>query len=429
MADTIFALSTPPGRSAIGVIRISGPRALDIIQAFCGTVPPPRHAAFLVIRAPTDGRKIDEGLVLGFEEGKSYTGEAMAEFQIHGGVGVIDDLIGELSKSGLCRPAEPGEFTRRALENDRLDLLQAEGIADLIDATTRAQLRLANELVSGVLSKRVTSWREDLVYAAALLEATLDFADEEVPDDASVEVQTRLQGVLASLEAELAGFGARARLREGFEVAIVGPPNAGKSTLLNALAGREAAITSEIAGTTRDIIEVQLDLDGMPVTFLDTAGLRETEDQVEQIGIANTRRRVEAADLRIFLGSGDDNDVSVEADVEDLTVHGKADLGARVGPLNVSGVTGEGIAELLAAIGERLKGRLAFSAAISRERQRQAVSDARDQVVAALADIDGPTEILSERLRSASRALESLIGKVDVEDLLDQIFSKFCIGK
>lgn len=429
--DTIFALSTAPGRGAIAIVRVSGSNAGEILAAFCGKIPRPRFATLASIASPITGEVIDKGVIVFFEKDHSYTGEAMAEFQVHGGIAVVNLLVSALSDSKLCRLAERGEFTRRALENERLDLLQAEGVGDLIAADTRDQLRMSNKLISGSLSLRVKEWREDLVYAAALVEATLDFADEEVPQDVGPEVELRLARVKRNLESELSGFGVNQRLREGFEVAIVGPPNAGKSSLLNVLAGREAAITSDVKGTTRDVIEVSVDLDGLPVTFLDTAGLRNTDDAVEAIGIERTRQRASSADVRVYLCS-DDKDISFELFDGDIVVNSKADLSRDQERLNISTVSLEGIEELLARIASVLQGRFSGSSLISRERHRLAIKESLDGVelsLLLLKKADCSAEILSEVIKDATRSLELLIGKVGVEDLLGKIFSSFCIGK
>ncbi|HGG65032.1 MAG TPA: tRNA uridine-5-carboxymethylaminomethyl(34) synthesis GTPase MnmE, partial [Rhodobacteraceae bacterium] len=282
--STIYALATALGKSGVAVIRLSGPRALDAAKTLAGTLPEPRVAGLRALR-DSDGVLLDQALVLTFMAGHSFTGEDVAELHLHGGPATIKAVLQTLGDLDGLRMAEPGEFTRRALENGCLDLAQIEGLSDLLDAETEAQRKQALRVFSGALGDKAESWRSQLIRAAALLEATIDFADEDVPVDVTPEVSDLLNSVMAALKTEATGVQISERIRDGFEVAIVGAPNVGKSSLLNRLAGRDAAITSEIAGTTRDVIEVRMDLNGLPVTILDTAGLRETDDTVEGIGI------------------------------------------------------------------------------------------------------------------------------------------------
>ncbi|NBB81637.1 MAG: tRNA uridine-5-carboxymethylaminomethyl(34) synthesis GTPase MnmE, partial [Verrucomicrobia bacterium] len=298
--DTIFALSTAPGKAGVAIIRVSGAAAFQAVEPLVDSLPAPRRSGLRSVKSP-DGDVLDTALVLTFEAGHSFTGETTVEIQCHGSRAVVSAILDALGRQDGLRPAQPGEFTRRALENEMLDLAQVEGLADLIDAETEAQRKQAVRVLSGQLGARAEEWRRKLIRAAALLEATIDFADEEVPEDVSPEVSELLESVRAELDKEIAGVGSAERIREGFEVAIVGAPNVGKSTLLNVLAGRDAAITSEVAGTTRDVIEVRMDLSGLPVTLLDTAGLRTTEDEVESIGVDLAMKRAKAADLRVFL--------------------------------------------------------------------------------------------------------------------------------
>ena len=337
-------------------------------------------------------------------------------------------LLGDMP--GL-RLADPGEFTRRALENERLDLAQVEGLGDLIEAETEAQRRQAMRVFSGALGEKVEAWRADLIRAAALLEATIDFVDEDVPVDVTPEVTDLLDGVLQSVSHELAGSAASERIRDGFEVAIVGPPNVGKSTLLNRLAGRDAAITSEIAGTTRDVIEVRMDVSGLPVTILDTAGVRDTQDVVEALGVDRTRQRAQNADLRVFLLGEVDERPALEPLDDDLVLLGKADLhsGAMTG---VSGLTGAGVDDLVASISRILEKRASGAGLAIRERHRTAMERGLVSLKTARTALNSQTavtEIIAEELRSAIMALESLVGRVDVEHILDDIFASFCIGK
>ncbi len=427
--DTIYATATARGRSGLAVVRISGPAAFAAGAALCGRLPPPRIVGLR--RLTWGGELLDEALVLCFAEGASFTGEAVVELQVHGGPAVVGAVLRALSEQPGLRLAEAGEFTRRALESGVLDLAQVEGLADLIDAETEAQRRQAVRVLSGAVGNRVEGWRRDLIRAGALLEATIDFADEDVPVDVSPEVLALIDGLTADLRREAAGVTAAERIRDGFEVAIVGAPNVGKSTLLNQLAGREAAITSEIAGTTRDVIEVRMDIAGLPVTFLDTAGLRETDDRLEQAGIDRALSRADAADLRVLLTVGGEVPGLFLKD-EDLVVFGKSDTTFMTDGLSVSGRTGDGVSELMARIGEILQRRVASAGALVRERHRIAVTGAIAALVEARAEVvrgDSRVELAAEHLRRAVRSLDALVGRVDVDDLLGEIFASFCIGK
>ncbi|MDQ2065180.1 tRNA uridine-5-carboxymethylaminomethyl(34) synthesis GTPase MnmE [Xinfangfangia sp. CPCC 101601] len=428
MRDTIYALASARGRAGVSVVRVSGPRAFEACRALCGDVPAVRRAS--VRNIEWAGEVIDQPLVLSFAHGASFTGEESVEFHLHGSQAVLSAVLSALSEQPGLRTAEAGEFTRRALENGQLDLAQVEGLADLIDSETEAQRRHAMGLMQGRLREIADAWRVQLVRAAALIEATIDFVEEDVPVDVVPEVMELTTAVLLQLKQEVQGFGAAERLRDGFEVALVGRPNAGKSTLLNALAGRDAAITSTVAGTTRDIIEVRMSIRGLPVTVLDTAGLRETEDEIEQIGIGRTVDRATAADLRVFLLDGAEVPL-VAPKPGDLIVRGKADLTTGEG-LAVSGKTGQGVAELVDAMGVALENRMASAATINRARHLEAVSRAIRALETAQGEVwagSDRVELAAEHLRQAIHALDSLIGRVDVEDLLDEIFSSFCIGK
>ncbi len=426
--DTIFALASARGRAGVSVVRISGPNAHSAVEALAGTLPEPRRMGLR--RLSWQGEVIDEALVVVFAEGSSFTGEPMAELNLHGSLAVVAKVLRVLSLQTGLRPAEAGEFTRRALENGRLDLSQVEGLADLIDAETEAQRKQALRVMSGELGRRAEAWRAQLVRAAALVEATIDFADEEVPVDVSPEVIGVIDRLRVEFRAELDGAFAAERVREGFEVAILGAPNAGKSTLLNALAGREAAITSEIAGTTRDIIEVRMDMDGLAVTLLDTAGLRDSEDKIEQIGISRAIRRAQLADLRVFLLNEIGEVLLIAPEPGDIVIRGKADL--TDDPEAVSGLTGYGLDRLVAQISTVLAQRAEGAGLLIRERQRIALQQACDALGAARAQltaVEARAELAAFDLRSACRALEVLVGRIDVENLLGEIFSSFCIGK
>ena len=427
--DTIYALATARGKAGVAVIRISGPLACEGLLPLVGSFPEPRSSAVRLLR---DGDQvIDQALVLRFAANASFTGEEVVELQCHGSQAIVQALLSYLAGLEGFRLAGPGEFTRRALENGRLDLAQVEGLADLIEAETEAQRRQAMRVFSGALGEKVEAWRRDLLRAAALIEATIDFADEDVPVDVRPEVFELIDRVQVSLRLEQAGFGAAERIRDGFEVAIIGAPNAGKSTLLNRLAGREAALTSEYAGTTRDIIEVRMDLDGLPVTLLDTAGLREASDPVEAMGIARAVDRAQKADLRVFLRGGDGEALELDPLEGDIVVQGKSDLGAGAG-FAVSGKTGEGVDKLVAEITSRLAEQAALAGTITRERHRIAVKDALEALDLVKKMIEGGLEgeeLIAEMLRATIIGMNDLVGRIGVEDLLGEIFSSFCIGK
>lgn len=425
--DTIFALATAKGRAGVAVLRISGAQAVTAVGRVVKDVPLVR--GLRVIRDQA-GELLDHALVLRFPEGKSFTGEEVIELHLHGSPAVVAAVMRVLGNMPDLRQAEAGEFTRRALENGALDLAQVEGLADLIDAETEGQRRQAVRVFSGALGALAEGWRADLIRAAALLEATIDFADEDVPENVTPEVLSLIGGVKAAMQRESAGVRIAERMRDGFEVAIIGAPNVGKSTLLNRLAGRDVAITSEVAGTTRDVIEVRLDLDGLPVTLLDTAGLRETDDQVERIGVARARERAAQSDLRVYMMLPND-ELPQGLLPEDIIVQAKADINHAAG-FAVSGKTGIGIDALVAKISEILQGQVAAIGTAMRERHRVAMSRSIDFLEVAelsLSDEAGMTDLIAEDLRSAIRAVDSLVGRVDVEHVLDEIFSSFCIGK
>ncbi len=430
--DTIYALASARGKAGIAVVRISGPQAFDSLARLVGRVPEMRRATVMSLRS-SDGELLDTALVLTFPAGGSFTGESTVELHLHGATTTVAAVLRVLSRIPGFRPAEAGEFSRRALGNGTLDLSQVEGLADLLEAETEAQRKQALRILSGAMAERTARWRQDLIRAAALLSATIDFADEDVPVDVTPEVMALAASVLRDLDREIAGFGAAERIRDGFEVAILGAPNAGKSTLLNALAGREAAITSEFAGTTRDVIEVRMEVGGLAVTLLDTAGLRDASDPVERIGIDRALDRARSADLRIFLRV-EDEDLPIDIHAGDIEAVGKADLVAdRVaGRLYLSGTTGEGLGDLVEQIQRQLCERVSGAGILVRERHRSAAERAAKALRAALEQLGRGSErveFAADELRSAVLALDSLIGHVDVEDLLDEIFASFCIGK
>lgn len=428
--DTIFALASGRGRAGVAVIRLSGPRADAVVLALCGTLPPVRKAAVRLLRWQDE--ILDEALVLVFAHGASFTGEAAAELHVHGGQAVIAAVLQALGEFDGLRLAEPGEFTRRALENGRITLFEVEGLVDLIDAETEGQRRQAQRLLQGEFARKVALWRDDLLGATALVEATIDFADEDVPVNVWPEVNERLGRLLVGLKTDLAGAQAAERMRNGFEVAIYGPPNVGKSTLINALSGRDAAMTSEIAGTTRDIIEVRLDMGGLPVVLLDTAGVRETDDLLEQEGVRRARHRAGAADLKILVRDQAHRRWEDDGLAPDLVVSSKADLGGDAdGAIAVSARRGDGLDRLRAEIEGRLTRLASIAGVVVNARHRAAVEKASAAVRAAIGGVDArmDAEIIAMNLRVARVALEELAGKIGTEDVLGAIFGRFCIGK
>lgn len=431
VSGTIFAVATGRGTAGIGVIRISGPEADAALGALIrGSLPAERCAALRTLR-DASGEILDRALLLRFGEGASFTGEATVELHCHGGIAVLRSVMDRLGELPGLRPAEPGEFTRRAFEAGRMDLLEVEALGDLIAAETDLQRRRA--LRGGDLVRKAEGWREALVQALALVEVTIDWADEEVPENVAPEVRALLADLRAGMAAELAGSARAERLRQGLEVAIVGAPNAGKSTLFNALAGREAALTAATPGTTRDVLELRYDLAGLPVIFLDTAGLRDGGDEVETAGIARARERAAAAELRIFLASADAPLPEAEAALwreGDVLAWSKADLRAGPGDVAVAAKAGTGIADLLDLVGTRLEGMAGEASLLGHARQRHALASAEAPLVEAWNQVEvGATELAADSLRRAIRALDAMIGRVGTEDVLDQVFARFCLGK
>lgn len=431
-ADTIFAPATEAERAAIAIIRLSGPEAHGALCALAGApLPPWRQLVRRALRGP-DGELIDHAMVVVFPAGASYTGEAMGEIHCHGGNAVVSDVLACLADLPGCRLAEPGEFTQRAFFDGRLDLSEVEGLADLIAAETSGQRRQALRMLSGAVSRQCEGWRALLLQARALIELTIDWADEEVPEDVERRVKPILERLMREMSGELSRAGAAERMRTGFEVAIVGPPNVGKSSLLNAIAGREAAIVSEVAGTTRDVIEVRFDLGGLPVVFLDTAGLRVARDTVEQMGIDRARQRAAAADLRLVLRSPDTGECPDNALPRngDISVWAKSDLGQGDGEVAVSARDNLGIEELLETVRMRLGGKISRSGVLGNARQRIALERSRrDLDFAAAALAAGEPEVAAEHLRLAEESLERLVGRIGVEDVLGEVFGSFCLGK
>jgi tRNA modification GTPase len=446
--QTIFALSSGRPPSAIAVVRVSGPQAGVVLSKLAGKMPKPRSAARTQLH-DLRGQPIDEAIVLWFPYPASATGEDVAEFHVHGGRATLAALFAALSAFENVRPAEPGEFTRRGFENGKLDLTEAEALDDLIHADTDRQRRQALRQLKGLLGERARDWRGRIIEASALIEAGIDFSDEgDVPAELITPAVTRISSLLKEIQQVLAGQGRGERLREGLVVAVSGPPNVGKSTLINLFARREVAIVSPHAGTTRDIIEVQLDLEGYPVTVIDTAGIRETEDPVEQEGVRRARARASEADLVLWMidarqvrqvaeksGSVTEAPVWLVRNKIDLVGSAVTDRATRpaVGGItfDISASRGDGIADLMAAL-------VAFAndyfgpgegALIGRERQRKLLDQTAVSLERSISVLQRGEEFAAEELRVAANSLGRLLGRVDVEDILDVIFRDFCIGK
>ena len=441
--QTIFALSSGRPPAAIAIVRVSGPQARTALEKLCGKLPVPRTAQVTTLR-DSDGSAIDEAVALWFPAPHSATGEDIGEFQIHGGRAVITAIFDALGKINGLRPAEPGEFTRRAFENGKLDLTEAEGLDDLIHADTDRQRRQALRQLKGLLGEKAESWRRQIIEASALVEAGIDFSDEgDVSAQLIAPALKKIVALKSEIEETLAASAQSERLRDGLVVAIAGPPNAGKSTLLNRLARREAAIVSPHAGTTRDVIEVHLDLDGYPVTLIDTAGIRDTHDPVEQEGVRRARERARTADLVLWLVDASDaiepamNGSANHAPV--WTVRNKIDVASDVAVLpelrarafDISASRGDGVQELVKSLVSFAQDFFGSgeSALIGRARHRNLLCEAAEALNRAIAVAGQGDELLAENLRIAIHSLGRLTGRVDVEDILDVIFREFCIGK
>lgn len=458
---TIFAPATAPGRAAIAVVRISGPDARAALRALAGDVPPPRRASRRRLRTP-DGDALDDALVLWFPGPASYSGEDAVELHLHGGRAVVGAVLEALAALPGLRPAEPGEFTRRAFDNGKLDLTAIEGLADLVAAESEAQRRQALRQLEGALGALYDGWRDELVSALAVMEASIDFADEDLPGDILSSINHNIRGILNGLIQHLGDDRRGERLREGLFVAIVGAPNVGKSSLLNRLARRQAAIVSHHAGTTRDVIEVHMDIAGLPVILADTAGLRDSDDgsldEVEQEGVARALARAAAADLKIAVFDAaawpeTDERTRYLVDKDTMVIVNKTDLvnniksieqahqpapgfGARIMDRSVWPLScrdGDGFEGFLEALEAAVTARLqpGSSLVLTRARHRAALEDCAAALKRFLrAELDGlAPELAAEDLRLATRALGRITGRVDVEELLDVIFAEFCIGK
>lgn len=434
---TIFALSSGRLPAGVAVVRVSGPRAGSAIEALGCSVPPTRNLRLRRLRG-ADGEPIDHALVCIFPGPESFTGEDCVEIQTHGSPAVLSRLLGELGRIDGLRHAEPGEFTLRALLNGRLDLVEAEALADLISSETEAQRRFALQNAQGAQQALYDQWRSRLIGARAAIEADLDFSDQDdVPGSVAEPVWQDLRVLVSEMDGHLAGAKSAEILRDGFRVAIVGPPNVGKSSLLNAIARRDVAIVTEHAGTTRDILETDIDLHGYKVTFADTAGLRETHDPVERIGVERARSYATTADLVLHLTDDPANrDLLQRSEGGSITVLTKADLRAadieaqsRV--VAISSVTGDGIDGLLEHIADRVRSGVDIPGSVLpfRERHVALVGGARSAVWQAVVDTEAELEVRAELLRNASDALGRITGAIHPEEILGEVFSRFCIGK
>jgi tRNA modification GTPase len=452
--DTIFALSSGRPPAAIAVVRVCGPRARVVLEALGRRVPAPRRASLVRLRDPQDATALDDAVALWLPGPRTQTGEDMVELHVHGGRAVVDAVLGAIGRIEGLRPAQAGEFIRRAFENGRADLSAVEGVADLIAAETEAQRAQALRQARGALAGPVEAWRQALLEAMALIEAGIDFSTEgDVPEGLVGVARGQVERVRQSIAAALADERRGERLREGLLVAIAGPPNAGKSSLLNRLARRDAAIVSPQAGTTRDVIEVHLDLLGYPVCVVDTAGIRDPQDAVEREGVRRALERVRAADLVLWVTDASAQPEAVmraDAQVDGRVTWVIANKIDRIAPRRCSDesgfnawpkarrkfltsmTTGEGLDALVAAVAEWAQKTLAGaeSKLVTRARHRSALTEAAAALDRALSlGAEGADELLAEDLRLAARALARLTGRIDVEDLLDVIFREFCVGK
>jgi tRNA modification GTPase len=445
--QTIFALSSGRPPSAIAIVRVSGPQAGPALTLLAGRIPAPRTATRAVLR-DADQQPIDDAVVLWFPGPASATGEDVAEFHVHGGRAVLAALFAVLSAFENVRAAEPGEFTRRGFENGKLDLTEAEGLDDLIHADTDRQRRQALRHLKGLLGDKARDWRAEIIEASALIEAGIDFSDEgDVPAELIKPALAKIKALLGEIQEVLAAQGRSERLRDGLVVAIAGPPNVGKSTLINQLARREVAIVSPHAGTTRDVIEVQLDLDGYPVTVIDTAGVRETDDPVEQEGVRRARARAAEADLVLWLVDHEHEELPHQGSAPAWMVRNKIDLdpagvdtarprqpGTTAGEgaeFRISASRGDGVLELIAALVTFARDYFGSGEGglIGRARQRKLLQETASSLQRSIAVIGEGEELAAEELRTAVHSLGRLLGRVDIEEILDVIFRDFCIGK
>ncbi len=444
MTDTIYALASAQGRAGIAVVRVSGPQAMESLSKLSDGTFPVRQAVLAQLINPDNGSLIDEAIVITFHPPRSYTGEETVEYNIHGGKAVRESLLNALSQMDGHRMAEPGEFTRRAYENGNLDLTQAEAVADLIHAETEAQKQLALSQMGGALSNLYQGWADRLVKALAYAEAQIDFAEEDLPED---EVKSHVEPVLTHVMTQITGHlndGNRGEiLREGIKIAIIGAPNAGKSSLINALAQRDVAIVSDMAGTTRDVLEVHLDLNGFPVTLYDTAGLRpeqlsdeHAQDQIEAEGIKRALQKAQEADFKILLFDGKDNEMHPQTlnlkDDNSICVTNKMDDGETgfADTISISTQSGYGLDNLIDNVSRETKALfedIQNSPSLTRARHREALVEAQEHIDRALHGFS--PDMIAEDIRMSVRSIGRITGRTDVEDLLDIIFRDFCIGK
>lgn len=445
---TIFALSSGKGRAGVSVIRVSGEATKNAILTLTKSekCPEPRVASLKWFYDPVTGGRLDHGLVIFFPCPHSFTGEDVAEFHIHGGYAVVAGFLEVLSKIEDLRPAEAGEFTRRAFDNDKMDLTEAEGLADLINAETEGQRRQALRQMDGNLKELYEGWRHEIISAMAYLEADIDFSDEEIPDDVTERITPIVKNLHSDINKHLEDGHRGERLRHGLQVVILGAPNAGKSTLLNYLSKRDVAIVSDIAGTTRDALEVHLDISGFPVSIIDTAGIRKSDDVIESEGIKRAIKRAEHADLKIIIIDGSvketiDSQMIDHMDQNTMVLISKKDLGITIksenfpeniiGSWPVSVKKGDGLNDFISAFEEEVRDRMELTDApsLTRTRHRQHLQSALDHMNRYLAAEHFELELLSEDLRMAARDIGKITGYVDVEDILEKIFTEFCIGK
>lgn len=445
---TIFALSSGKGKAGVSVIRVSGEDTINAVSILTKSkkFPEPRIATLKWFYDPETGGRLDHGLVIFFPGPNSFTGEDVAEFHIHGGYAVVSGFLEALAKIKNLRPAEAGEFTRRAFDNCKMDLTEAEGLADLINSETEGQRRQALRQMDGNLKELYEGWRLELISAMAYLEADIDFADEEIPDDVTDRIRPIVKKLSSNIRKHLDDGHRGERLRHGLQVVILGAPNAGKSTLLNYLSKRDVAIVSDIAGTTRDSLEVHLDISGFPVSIIDTAGIRESKDVIESEGIRRAITRAEQADLKIIILDGADSnpikeDMADHMDQNTLIIISKKDLGKTIEttklPGNIIGIwpvsvqKGDGLSVFMTAFEKEVEARMQLTdtPSLTRTRHRLHLQNALDHMNRFLDSGHFELELLSEDLRMAARDIGKITGYVDVEDILEKIFTEFCIGK